>query len=78
MLLGILGASSLENLLTGKSTNSTGECLDGLKVQFFFRKKKKKHKKKRLCRHEKNYYYFYKSNIPVIDLIVGSKNVIKL
>ena len=66
-------------MLTGKSTNSTGECLDGLKVQVFFRKKKKKnHKKKRLCRHEKNYYYFYKSNIPVINLIVDSQNMINM
>ena len=34
-------------------------------------------KKKHLCRHDKNYYYFCKSNIPVISLIVGSKNMIK-
>ena len=35
-------------------------------------------KKKHLCRHEKNYYYFCKSNIAVIDLIAGSRNMIKL
>ena len=35
-------------------------------------------KKKHLCRHEKNYYYFCKSNIPVTNLIVGSRNMIKL
>ena len=35
-------------------------------------------KKKHLCRHEKNYCYFCKLNIPVINLIVGSENIIKL
>ena len=35
-------------------------------------------KKKHLCRHDKNYYYFCKSNIPVINLIVGSRNMIKV
>ena len=34
--------------------------------------------KKDLCRHDKNYYYFWKSNIPVINLIVGSRNMIKV
>ena len=33
---------------------------------------KKNIEKKHLCRHEKNYYYFWKSNIPVINLIVDS------
>ena len=33
---------------------------------------------KPLCHHEKNYYYFCKSNTPVINLIVGSRNMIKL
>ena len=35
-------------------------------------------KKKHLCHHEKNYCYFCKLNIPVINLIVGSENIIKL
>ena len=35
-------------------------------------------KKKNVCCHDKNYYYFCKSNIPVINLIVGSRNMIKL
>ena len=33
---------------------------------------------KHLCRHEKNYCYFCKLNIPVTNLIVGSRNLIKL
>ena len=28
-----------------------------------------------LCRTDKNYDYFLKSNIPVINSIVGSKNI---
>ena len=39
---------------------------------------KKTSKKKHLCRHGKNYYYFCKSNIPVINLVVGSRNLIKV
>ena len=39
---------------------------------------RKKHRKKHLCRHDKNYCYFYKSNIPVINLIVGSRKMIKV
>ena len=31
-----------------------------------------------LCRHDKNYYYFWKMNIPVINLIVDSRNMIKV
>ena len=34
--------------------------------------------KKPLRRNDKNYYYFCKSNIPVINLIVGSRNMIKV
>ena len=34
--------------------------------------------KKQLRRHDKNYYYFWKSNIPVINLIVDSRNMIKV
>ena len=34
--------------------------------------------KKRLCRHDKNYYYSWKSDIPVINLIVDSTNMIKV
>ena len=34
--------------------------------------------KKHLCHLDKNCCYFCKSNIPVISLIVGSRNVIKL
>ena len=34
--------------------------------------------KKHLCLHDKNYCYFCKSTIPVIYLIVGSWNMIKV
>ena len=34
--------------------------------------------KKHLCCHDKNYHYFWKSNIPVINLIVDSRNMIKV
>ena len=34
--------------------------------------------KKHLCCHDKSYYQFCKSNIPVINLIVGSRNMIKV
>ena len=43
--------------------------LNCIKVQFFFGKNVQK---KYLCCHTKNYYHFLKSNIPVINLIVGS------
>ena len=39
---------------------------------------KKISKKKHLCHHDKNYCYFSKSNISEINLIVGSRNMIKL
>ena len=39
---------------------------------------REKHLKKHLCSHDRNYYYFWKSNIPVIDLIVDSRNMIKV
>ena len=34
--------------------------------------------KKHLCYHDKNNCYFCKSNIPVINLIAGGRNMIKL
>ena len=34
--------------------------------------------KKHLYRHDKNYYYFWKSKIPVISLMVDSRNMIRL
>ena len=49
--------------------------LDGIKVQVF---SKKRIENKHLCRLDKNYYYFCKSIILVINLIVGSKNMIKV
>ena len=47
------------------------ELLNNFKERVFF-------ERKHLCRHDKNYYYFCKSNIPVINLIVGSRNMIKV
>ena len=49
--------------------------LNGIKVRVFFRKIVEK---KHLCRHDKNRYYFQKSNIPVINLIMDSRNMIKV
>ena len=33
---------------------------------------------KHLLHHDKNYYYYLKSNIPVINLTVDSRNMIKV
>ena len=49
--------------------------LNSIKVRVFFGKSIEK---KHLGRHDKNYYYFCKSNIHVIDLISGSRNMIKV
>ena len=49
--------------------------LNSIKVQVFF---KKYIKKKHLCHYNKDFCYFCKSNISVISLIVGSRNVIRL
>ena len=49
--------------------------LNGIKVHVFF---EKRIEKKHLCYHEKNYCYFWKSNFPIINLVVGSRNMIKL
>ena len=48
--------------------------LNGIKVRVFFGKNIKK---KHLCPHDKNYRCFCKSDIPVINLILGSENMIK-
>ena len=39
---------------------------------------RKKHRKKHLRGDDKNNYYFYKSSIPVIKLIVDSRNMINV
>ena len=49
--------------------------LNGLKVRVFFGKNIEK---KYLCCHDKNYYYFWKSTIPVINLTVEARNMIKV
>ena len=51
------------------------QVLNGIKVGVFF---EKNIEKKDFCRHDKNYYYFCKSNILVINLIVGSRNMMKV
>ena len=68
-----------QTLDTNKKMPETGDALteiilSGTKVGSF---SKKNIKKKHLCRHDKNYCYFCKSNIPVIDLILDSRNMIK-
>ena len=55
--------------------NCWEHVLNGIKVRVFCGKKVEK---KHLCRHDKNYYYFWKSNIPVINLIEDSRNMIKV
>ena len=57
------------------TVRSRSLLLNGIKVRVFLGKKdiEKKHS----CRHDKN-YYFWKSNIPIINLIVGSRNMIKV
>ena len=55
---------------------SWNECnLNCIKLRVFFGKNIEK---MNLSRHDKNYYYFWNSNIPVINLIAGSRNMIKL
>ena len=49
--------------------------LNGIKVGVFF---EKNIEKKQFCHHDQNYCYFRKWSIPVINLIVGSKNMIKI
>ena len=39
---------------------------------------RKKYREKHLCSHDNNYYFFWKSNIPVISLIVDSRNMVKV
>ena len=48
--------------------------LNDIKVQALF---KKNIIKRHLYRHGKNNHFFCKSNIPVINLIVDSRNMIK-
>ena len=50
------------------------KLLNGIKVRVFF---EKNIEKKHLSHHDKN-YYFCQSNISVTNLIVGSRNMIKL
>ena len=58
-----------------KIQKKTKTKLNGIKVRVFFgRNIEKKH----LGHHDKNYCYFCKSNIPVINLIVDSRNMIKV
>ena len=49
--------------------------LNGINVRVF---SEKTSKKKHLCLLDKNHYYFCKSNVTVINLIVGSRNLIKV
>ena len=49
--------------------------LKSIKVLIFFEKNVEK---KHLHHPDKNYYYFYKLNIPVINLIVASRNMVKV
>ena len=56
-----------------KHRSNTGREL--IEKKIFHRKKLEKNiEKKHLCRPDKNFYYFCKSNAPVINLIVVSRN----
>ena len=56
------------DVLKLKSPNDT-------KVWVFF---EKNIEKKHSCHHDKNYCYFFKSDVPKINLIVGSINMIRI
>ena len=58
-----------------KTQSVKNKSLNGIKMRVLF---EKNIEKKHLCHHDKNHYYFCKSNIPVTNLIVGSRNMIKL
>ena len=49
--------------------------LSSIKVQVFFGKNVAK---RHLYNHDRNYCYFCKSNVTVISLVSGSRNMIKL
>ena len=51
------------------------QILSSIKVRVFF---EKNIGKRPLCCHDKNFYYFYKSNISVVNLVSGSRNMIKV
>ena len=63
--------SSIEEIFN----SSTHQQLNSIKVEVFF---EKNIDKKHLCHHDRNYCYFCKSNIPAINLIVVSRNMIEL
>ena len=65
----------IKDLLLDKFSIYWEQNLSNIKMRFFFGKNIER---KHLYRHDKNYYYFCKSDIPVINLIVGSRNMIKL
>ena len=65
-----------ELLLTKKKNfDFNFECSTALRLRVFFGKNIEK---KHLSRHDKNYYYFCISNIRVMNLSVGSRNMIKV
>ena len=61
--------------LEGAGMEPTSWSLNSIKVRSFSRTISKK---KHLYHHDKIYCYFCKSNIPVINLIVDPRNVIKV
>ena len=63
----------LKKLLSSRKLSEVSQTT-ALRCGSFFEKKQKKH----LCRHDKDYYYFCRSNIPVTNFNVDSRNVIKV
>ena len=55
--------------------NQSYSSIDDIKLQVSF---EKKNRIKRLCRSKKKCFYFWTSKIPVTDLIVVSRNMIKV
>ena len=70
---GVFGRES--KILTPNHHSKKLSILNGIKVRVF---SGKNIEKKHFDRHDKNYYYFRKPNIPVINSIVGSRNMIKV
>ena len=69
------GFSECLRAIFSNIANIASICLRSSKVRVFF---EKQIGKKHFCRTDKNYYYLCKSNIPVINLIVGCRNIIEV
>ena len=71
-----LGVWGLETTFGPTGPRKPIKPLNGIKVLGFFGKNIEK--RTFAVRHDKNYFYFWKSNIPVINLILGSRDMIEV